>query len=123
MTEQKLKLPVEHIVVGNFIWYGGNTSMFGWNCPAKIVEIKDGEFTVMSLDDMKVQSQTYRIVMGDHEPESRKSMRAITKDEAAEYMAANLTEQKKRLLDIEAAYERKKREANKTIEAIEKELV
>ena len=88
------KLPVEHIVVGNFIWYGGNTSMFGWNCPAKIVEIKDGEFTVMSLDDMKVQSQTYRIVMGDHEPESRKSMRAITKDEAAEYLAANLSEEK-----------------------------
>ena len=76
------KLPVDHIKVGNFIWYGGNTSMFGWDCPAKIMTVKNGEFTVMSLDDMKVQTQTYRIVAGPHEPESRLSMRAITKEEA-----------------------------------------
>lgn len=117
------KLPVDHIKVGNFLWYGGTTSMSGWSCPAKIVTVKDGEFTVMSLDDMKVQSQTYRIVMGEYEPESRKSMRAITKEEAHDYMRDVLGQNLERLERLEEEFERNSADARRTITAIEKELL
>ena len=117
------KLPVEHIKVGNFLWYGGNTSMFGWDCPAKIMTVKDGVFTVMSLDDMKVQTQTYRIVCGPHEPESRLSMRAITKEEAHAYMRKVLDHNLERLEKIEEKYERDTADAKRAIAEIESELV
>lgn len=116
------KLPVEHIKAGNFLWYGGTTSMFGWNCPAKIVEVKNGEFTVMSLDDMKVQSQTYRVIKGDHEPESRLSMRAITVEEAREYMSKELADRTAALRRLEEKYQRESMEVEAVIAAIMAEL-
>lgn len=116
------KLPTEHIVVGNYIWYGGETSMMGWNCPAKIIKVEDGHFWVMSLDDMKEQSQSYRITMCEHEPESRKSMRATSKDDAHEYMRKVLANARKRLIDIEEEFDRKTRKTNAIIETVEKEL-
>ena len=116
------KLPVEHIVVGNYLWYGGTTSVSGWNCPAKIVAIENNEFTVMSLDDMKVQSQTYSIVLGEHEPASRMSMRAITKERAAEYLSERLATNRKHLIDLDAAHERNKRETNRQITKMLTEL-
>ena len=88
-----------------------------------MMTVKDGEFTVMSLDDMKVQTQTYRIVMGPHEPESRTSMRAITKEEAHEYMRGVLGGCLENLERIEAKYERDTADAKRAIAAIEKELV
>ena len=116
------RLPVEHIKVGNFLWYGGTTSMSGWDCPAKIVAVKDGEFTVMSLDDMKVQNQTYRIVCGPHEPESRKSMRAITETEARNYMSKELAERRIALIRLEERFQRESMEVESVIAAIVTEL-
>lgn len=116
------ELPIEHIVVGNYIWYGGATSMFGWDCPAKIIKVEDGEFWVMSLDDMKEQSQAYRIEMGEHEPESRLTMRAISADIAHDYMHRGLAEARKRLIDLETDYQRDKRKVEKQIAAFTAEL-
>lgn len=118
----EMKLPVEHIVVGNFIWYGGATSMFAWDCAAKIIKVEDGNFWVMSLDDMKEQDQSYRIEMGDHEPESRKSMRAITAEKAHEYMRERLGGARKRLIDLETNYDRDRRVVEAQIEAFGREL-
>lgn len=117
-----MNLPIEHIAVGNYLWYGGSTSMFGWDCPAKIVKVEDGQFWVMSLDDMKVQNQAYRIEMGEHEPESRKSMRAITVEKAQEYMRERMGKARKRLIDLEMDYDRNKRIAEEQIAAFKAEL-
>lgn len=83
-----MDLPLEHIRVGNFIWYSGSTSMFSWSCPAQIVKINEAadSFQVMSLDDMAVQDQWYSFEVREHSPESRKTMRAITPEEIKPYV-------------------------------------
>ena len=58
------KLPIEHIKLGNLIWYSGSTSLSGWNCPAEIVEVnEEGRwFRVKSLDDLKIQDSRSAIL-------------------------------------------------------------
>lgn len=86
-------LPISHIQVGNYIWYGGRTSQFGWDCPAEIYRVLHAEriFFVKSLDDMREQSQPYSFEIGEHSPDSRKSMRAITFDDAMAFLSEKLS--------------------------------
>lgn len=96
--------------------------MSGWDCPAKIIKVEDGLFWVMSLDDMKEQHQSYRIEMGDHEPESRQSMRAISEEEAREYMRGALAHQRVVLIRIEERHARETRSTNDAIAALTEAL-
>jgi hypothetical protein len=117
-----MSLPVEHIVVGNYIWYSGDTSTFGWDCPAKIVRVRGGVFWVMSLDDMKEQGQGYSVDEKLASTDSRKSMRAIEPEEAYAYMRHHLLSARKSLADEKRDHISRVRDLEKTIERFLTEL-
>lgn len=85
-------LPVEHIRVGNHVWYSGSTVMSSWDCPAEIYHVDEPSrtFFVKSLDDMRTQSQPYSFELTAFSPASRKSMRAITIEEAMDFLDEGL---------------------------------
>lgn len=76
------------IYTGQYIWYGGETSMSAWSCPARIIDVDSNSrtFRVVSLDDMKEQSQLYNFDITERTPDSRKSMRLVNKLEVEEYL-------------------------------------
>lgn len=106
------KLTVDDIKQGAFIWYSGFTLQFGWNCPAVITKVdkKAMEFFVMSLDDMRVQNQSYDIHENEHSPDSRKNMRLATHEEVHAFLNkqeanlnAEISESPRALAELEKA--------------------
>ncbi len=81
-------IPESHIHVDNYVWYSGRTSMFTWNCPARICEVDYEErwFRVMSCDDMKEQKPRYSFDETANDPDSRKTMQMTTMERVAEYL-------------------------------------
>lgn len=88
-----MTLELNHIVVGNFIWYNGETSTFVWDCPAMIhkVDHEKQVFWVTSLDDLAEQRTPYEFVIGKHSCDSRINMRPITGAEARQYLEGRLS--------------------------------
>lgn len=78
VTKLENLLPEHAIKDGAIIWYSGRTSLWGWDCPAEIIAVKDRTFRVISLDDCKEQKQVYDFDVGEHTPDSRKSMHVPT---------------------------------------------
>lgn len=113
-------LPESHIQPGNYIWYGGQTSMFGWDCPAMIMVVDQvtRTFTVMSLDDLKHQSQVYTFDILEHSPASRRSMRAITREEAAQYIHERIVE----AANVETAFSARVAELRAAVDACKKRV-
>ena len=72
--------------VGTLIWYHGRTSLGQWNCPAVICRVRGSAFYVMSLDDMREQSQDYWTEITEHTPDSRRNMRLASVAEVDAYL-------------------------------------
>ena len=84
------QLQAKDIAVGTLIWYSGFTSLSSWDCPAIIYSLNsEGRFLVMSLDDMKKQTQEYDLEVGEYSPTSRKTMRLASVAEVDAYLARN----------------------------------
>jgi hypothetical protein len=84
-----MSVPREYIKVGNLIWYSGETSMSGWDCPAAIIEVNEEEewFRVRSLDDLREQSQRYAIDPAKDHSGSRAKMFVPTRERVLKYVA------------------------------------
>lgn len=117
-----MTLPIEHIQVGNFLWYSGETTMFYWDCPAQITKIEGDQFWVMSLDDMREQSQSFDFEIGQWAPSSRKSMRPITKEEAWKYLIKRRASVHGRKLKLQAELDVKLMELDEQLRKIERAL-
>lgn len=83
----------EDIKNGTIIWYGGSTSLWGWDCPAVIENVDQDmkTFQVRSLDDGAIQKQVYAFEVNENSPESRKSMRVPSKEECDNFIKSNLS--------------------------------
>ena len=88
----------EHVAAGRLLWYQGFTSRFQWSCPAVIARVDHDrrEFYVRSLDDFAVHQQAYSFDVHDGSPPSRQTMRLVSEELVAEYLA----DRGKKLTDI-----------------------
>lgn len=112
------------IILDSYIWYSGTTSLLTWSCPAKIVIVNDKArtFQIMSLDDMKVQSQVYSFDIDDYSPQSRRSMKPTTNEKVVAYLRTNLQRSESSLNDLISNYVKSERELKTQIRNIEYEL-
>jgi hypothetical protein len=80
------RLPEQAIKEGNIIWYSGNTSTFGWDCPAVIIDVNEEArtFRVISLDDCKEQKQVYDFDVDGWTCDSRTSMHVPSDEKLAQ---------------------------------------
>ncbi|QIG72580.1 hypothetical protein EVB97_022 [Rhizobium phage RHph_Y65] len=82
------RIKPEDIDVGVYIWYGGQMSVSGWDCPGIIYEVNEEEqwFRIQSLDDLNKNEQKYEFVPDDRSATSSRTIRKIDPRDALDYV-------------------------------------
>ncbi|QIG71129.1 hypothetical protein EVB94_022 [Rhizobium phage RHph_TM40] len=107
------RIKPEDIDVGVYIWYGGQMSVSGWDCPGIIYEVNEEEqwFRIQSLDDLNKNEQKYEFVPDDRSATSSLTIRKISVEEAFDYVRKIKDAKHSRIGDVEETLRKAKQDA------------